>query len=240
MIGQIVRKEILSNLSNPTFLITCIFCSVIILLSIYTGLRSFRDQVAEYRQTEILNRQILSEQTSYRSVDGLGVKLSKPVEVLGTIVTGLENVMGRHTVVNQSTTPTLTGSKIEGNPIFAIFGELDLTFITKTVLSLLAILFTYNSISGEKEDGTLRLTLSYSIPRDSLIFGKMIGGFLCLVIPMGIPLVFGISLITLFPDFHLTGADWVRILLILGVFLLYLLVFFSLGMFVSTLSQPVY
>ena len=108
MIGRIVRKEILSNLSSPTFLITCIFCSGIILLSIYTGLRSFRDQIAEYRQNEILNRRILSEQTSYRSVDGLGVKLSKPVEVLGTIVTGLENVMGRHTVVNKSTTPTLT------------------------------------------------------------------------------------------------------------------------------------
>ena len=233
MIGQIVRKEILSNLSSHTFIIICIFCSAIILLSIYTGLRSLRDQVAEYRQTEILNRQILSEQTTYRSIDGLGVKLSKPVEVLGTIVTGLENVMGRHTVVNQSITPTLTGSKIEGNPIFAIFGELDLAFITKTVLSLLAILFTYNSISGEKEDGTLRLTLSYSVPRDSIIFGKMIGGFFCLVIPMGVPLVFGISLITLSPDFHLTGADWVRILLILGVFLLYLSVFFSLGMFVS-------
>ena len=119
------------------------------------------------------------------------------------------------------------------DPIFAIFGELDLIFITKTVLSLLAILFTYNSISGEKEDGTLRLTLSYSLPRDSLIFGKMIGGFLCLAIPIGVPLVFGISLITLFPDFYLTGADWFRILLILGVFLLYLSVFFSLGMFVS-------
>ncbi len=62
MIGRIIRKEILSNLSSPTFLITCLFCSGLILLSIYTGLRSFSDQVSEYRQTEALNRQILGEQ----------------------------------------------------------------------------------------------------------------------------------------------------------------------------------
>ena len=233
MIGRIIRKEILSNLSSPTFLITCLFCSGLILLSIYTGLRSFSDQVSEYRQTEALNRQILGEQTSYSGVRGSGAKISKPVEVLSTLVSGLESVMGRHTLVNTSSTLTLTGSKIDGNPIFAIFGELDLMFIVKTVLSLLAILFTYNTISGEKEDGTLRLTLSHSVPRDSLIFGKMIGGFLCLIIPLGVPFLFGISLISFFPDFQLTGEDWVRLMLILGVFLLYLSVFFALGLFVS-------
>ena len=233
MIGRIIRKEILSNLSSPTFLITCLFCSGLILLSIYTGLRSFSDQVSEYRQTEALNREILSEQTSYSAIGGMGAKISKPVGVLGTLVSGLESVMGRHTVVNISSTPSLTGSKIEGNPIFAIFGELDLMFIVKTVLSLLAIIFTYNTISGEKEDGTLRLALSHSVPRDSLIFGKMIGGFLCLIIPLGVPFLFGISLISFFPDFQLTGEDWVRLILILGVFLLYLSAFFALGLFVS-------
>jgi ABC-type transport system involved in multi-copper enzyme maturation permease subunit len=233
MLGHIIRKEILSNLSSPTFLGTFILCSCLILLSIYTGLRSFSDQVEEYQLTETLNRQDLSEMTSYSALSYQGVQLSKPPEVLSTVVSGIENSMGRHTHVSVTNIPGLTGSKIEGNPIFAVFGDLDLMFVVKTVLSLLAVLFTYNAISGEKEDGTLRLTLSHAVPRDTLILGKMIGGFLCLAIPLSIPLTLGIALLTLFPKVHLTGGDWVRLGLILGVFLLYLALFFTLGMFVS-------
>lgn len=233
MLGHIIRKEISANLSSPTFLGTFVFCFILILLSLYTGLRSYSDQVVEHGLTQTLSRENLGQQTDYRAVSGMGVQLSKPPEALGVIVSGLENSMGRHTSVSRYSNPTLAGSKIEGNPIFAVFGDLDLMFIVKTVLSLLAILFTYNALSGEKEDGTLRLTLSHPVPRDTLILGKMIGGFLCLVIPLSIPLLLGIALLTLFPNIHLAGGDWVRLSFIIGVFLLYLALFFTLGMFVS-------
>ncbi|OGG52163.1 MAG: hypothetical protein A3F84_19345 [Candidatus Handelsmanbacteria bacterium RIFCSPLOWO2_12_FULL_64_10] len=44
MLGHIIRKEILTNLSSPTFLGTFVFCFILILLSLYTGLRSYSDQ----------------------------------------------------------------------------------------------------------------------------------------------------------------------------------------------------
>lgn len=233
MLGHIIRKEISANLSSPTFLGTFAFCFALILLSLYTGLRSYRDQVLEHGLTQTINRENLAQQTNYGMIANTGVQLSKPPEVLGVMVSGLENSMGRHIPLNKFTNPALTGSKIEGNPIFAVFGDLDLMFIVKTVLSLLAILFTYNALSGEKEDGTLRLTLSHPVPRDSLILGKMIGGFLCLVIPLSIPLLLGIALLTVFPDIRISGGDWVRMGFILGVFLLYLALFFTMGMLVS-------
>ncbi|MDP6775310.1 MAG: ABC transporter permease, partial [Candidatus Latescibacteria bacterium] len=235
MLRLVIRKEILSNLSSPTFIITFVLCSGLILLSIYTGLRNYSDQVTEYRLTQSINRELLGEQTNYRDVGRNGVQLSKPPKVLSILVSGLENSLGRHATVSlYSPHPKMTSSKIEGNPIFALFGSLDLMFLTKTVLALLAILFTYNAISGDKESGTLRLTLSYPVPRDTVILGKILGGFICLMIPIVLPILFAAALLTAFPDVQMAGQDWVRVGLILASFVLYLTLFFTLGMFVSS------
>ena len=62
------------------------------------------------------------------------------------------------------------------NPFLAMFLAVDVVFIFKIVLSALAILFAYNTISGEREDGTLKLVLSNAIPRDTVVLGKYLGG----------------------------------------------------------------
>ena len=183
MIGYVIRKEILANLSSPTFLIIFILCFGLIFLSLYTGLKSYDDQITEYRLAETLHQKILEEKTTYADVSS-GIQVGKPPKVLSIFVSGIENILGRYATIDTHNKPVLSASKIEGNPIFALFGDLDLIFMIKTVFSLLAILFTYNTISGEKEDGTLRLIFSYPIPRDTLILGKMVGVFLCLIIPL--------------------------------------------------------
>ena len=51
--------------------------------------------------------------------------------------------------------------------------ELDWVFIIKIIFSLYVIIIGYNSISGEKEEGTLRLTLSYSMSRIKILLAKV-------------------------------------------------------------------
>ena len=106
-------------------------------------------------------------------------------------------------------------------------------FIVKIVLSLFAILFTYDAIVGEKEKGTLKLALSNDVPRDRLILGKAIGGYISLLLPLLIPLLLSLLVLLIMPDISLGGQDWARLLLIFLMFFLYLSVFFSLGLFVS-------
>ncbi|MFC1555361.1 ABC transporter permease, partial [candidate division KSB1 bacterium] len=139
--------------------------------------------------------------------------------------------------VNIAFDPVLVDSKWSSNPIFSVFGGLDLTFIVKIVLSLFAILFTYDAIVGEKERGTLKLALSNPVPRDRLILGKAIGGFISLLMPLIIPLIMGLLILTVIPDVVLSNSDWMRIGVIFVLFLLYLSVFFTLGLFVSSLTQ---
>ena len=52
------------------------------------------------------------------------------------------------------------------------------------VLSLIAILFTFDSISGERERGTLRLMLANSIPRHTVLLGKFLGALISISAPL--------------------------------------------------------
>ena len=55
---------------------------------------------------------------------------------------------------------------------------MDWGFIIGYVLSLIALLFTFDSISHEREQGTLRLMFANSIPRHTVLIGKFLGALI--------------------------------------------------------------
>lgn len=234
MLKNIIQKEILDNISSPKFVFTFLLCTILIIMAVFTGINNYRADLKEYNSAVALNKKNLDTQPSWGALAGTGVKITKPPQVLSSIISGIQDAVGRNATVNIAYDPTLVDSKYDANPVFAIFGPLDLTLIVKIVLSLFAILFTFDAIVGEKERGTLKLTLANKVPRDQVILGKAIGSFVSLLVPLVIPFLIGLIMLNLFPDVSLAGADWTRIGLIFLLFLLYLLVFFTLGLFVSS------
>jgi ABC-type transport system involved in multi-copper enzyme maturation permease subunit len=79
------------------------------------------------------------------------------------------------------------------NPLLRRSQKLTWSFIVKMVISFLTILFAFDSISGEKENKTLALSLSNSISRGTILFGK----FVSIVSIMSIVLVTGMILSTI-------------------------------------------
>jgi ABC-type transport system involved in multi-copper enzyme maturation permease subunit len=233
MLRDIIKKEIQDTIMSPRFVFTFLLCTILILLSVYTGINNYQAELKEHSAAVALNRKNLESQQSYGTLAGLGTKINRNPQVLSTVVSGIWEAVGRVATVNIAYDPSMIESKYSSNPIFAVFGALDLSFIVKIVLSLFAILFTYDAIVGEKERGTLKLSLSNRIPRDTLILGKAIGGFVSLLIPLVIPLVLGLLLLMIYPNISLSGDDWLRIGMICVMFLLYLSVFFTLGLFIS-------
>ena len=181
MLRDIIKKEIQDTITSPKFVFTFLLCAILILLSVYTGINNYQAELKEYNAAVALNKKNMESQPNYPVLAQIGIKVEKPPQVLGTIVSGVQEATGRVATVNIANDPNLIDSKYSSNPIFAVFGNLDLTFIVKIVLSLFAILFTYDAIVGEKEKGTLKLALSNKVPRDRLILGKAVGGFISLV-----------------------------------------------------------
>ncbi len=61
--------------------------------------------------------------------------------------------------------------------------KIDWAFIIGYVLSLIALLFTFDAVTGERESGTLRLMLANSVPRHTVLIGKFLGALMSISIP---------------------------------------------------------
>ena len=120
------------------------------------------------------------------------------------------------------------------NPYLNIFSSIDFTVICQVVMSLLALLFSYDAISREKESGTLRLALSGAVSRPTLLLGKYIAGMVSISLPLIASFVAGLLVTQFSPYVSFSGSDWGRILLIFLVSMLYVSLFFLIGLFLST------
>jgi ABC-type transport system involved in multi-copper enzyme maturation permease subunit len=56
-----------------------------------------------------------------------------------------------------------------------MFPLVDLVFVVTILMSLVALIFAYDAVSGEKEDGP-KLVLANGVPRHRILLGKVIGG----------------------------------------------------------------
>jgi len=68
-----------------------------------------------------------------------------------------------------------TGS---ANPFLKKFDELNWSFIAALIASFVALLFTFDAVSGEKETRTLALSLSNPVSRGTLLFAKYLSAVL--------------------------------------------------------------
>ena len=109
--------------------------------------------------------------------------------------------------------------------------------IISLVLPFIAILFTFDAIAGEREQGTLRLTLSHSVARDLVLTGKFLGAFLSIGIPFVIAVLINLFLLYTAGGVPLGANEWGRLGLILLVALIYLSIFIALGLLVSSRAK---
>jgi ABC-type transport system involved in multi-copper enzyme maturation permease subunit len=134
-------------------------------------------------------------------------------------------------VLGLSADPNL--NTFDNDPLPVMFPLIDLTFILAILMSLAALIFSYDAVSGEKEDGTLKLMLANGVPRAKILLAKMAGGLAALEIPFLASLAVGLILLLLNPRIAWKRSDWGALGLILAGGLIYIGVFFGLGLLVS-------
>lgn len=232
----IIKKELSANLLSFRFVLIFLLCCTLILVSAYTMRDKYGKRVEEYNAAVKIHKGELEEASGGQGLNQAaisGYKLDKPPAPLSVIVEGMEGAAGKFSTINILSSPTLEGGS-GSDPMFAYFGTLDVMYIVRVVLSLVAILLTYDAISGEREQGTLKLTLSNSVPRASLLLAKCIGGFITLLLPFLIPLLFGLLILITSGSINFTGEEWGRLGFVLLASLLYIGVFLMLGLLVSS------
>lgn len=221
MTGTIVKKEILGNLVSYKFYVVILLSAVLVATSFFVMSRDFKGRLADY--------QLIKPEP------GAPIAVVPP-NPLSIFAKGLEESLTRSFEVGATGTEVRAG-QTSGNVIFAFFPTPDLVYIIKVVLSLVALLFGFDAVSREKEAGTLKLTLSNAVSRSSLLIGKWAGNFLSLTVPFLLVTGLGLAVMSFDPDLRLSPAGLGRFALILAAGLVYIALFLSLGLLVSSLVR---
>jgi len=222
MLKSIIRKEILNNLFGYKFSIIIILSTILILVSIFV---MYRDYCLALENYEILRM---------KSDDPVVVIPPTP---LGIFTKGLDENLCRSYGSGLAGQISVSSKQQSVNILFKLFTAPDLLYIIKVILSLCAMLFAFDIICGEKEIGTLRQSLSCSLKRPILIIGKWVGGFTSFIVPFFMAVLIGTILVTLSPMVDINAQNWAKLGLFLLSSVIYLAVFFSLGLLISCLTH---
>lgn len=233
MLGTLIQKELKAMTLSPKFIATFSVCSFLLIMSVLIGINEYKQAVTQYETVNQLANERLNQVATWHSVTYREHRKPSPLQIF---TSGLSYDIGRWSDIQAESTVKMKNSIYSDDPIFAVFRILDFTFIVQIVFSLLAILFTFDAINGEKERGTLRLVFSNAVSRTQYILAKCIGSWLGLMIPIIIPILISVLLVMLF-GVPFTGSEWIRLILIIGTSLLYLTFFVVFGVFISTMSK---
>lgn len=231
MLLHLIRKELLDQLLSLRFALACVVCLVVFLLSSLVLARDYREAMSTYNMNRVVHRNELQQRTEVWSLNQ-GVTVDRPLNVMNVLVRGLTSELTESIRVQQGNRLDFPET-YEQNPVLPLFPEVDFVFIIGVIVSLLALAFAYDSVSGERESGVLKLMMSYSVPRDLVLLGKWIGGYLALITPMLTAFVASLLMVLLFPEVEASTSNTLAILGLLILALLYVAAIFSLGLFVS-------
>jgi len=233
MLGTLINKELKGILLSPKFAVSFGLCSILILLSVFIGIQEYKSSVTQFQTAQQLTDQQLRETAGWMRLATKAYREPSPMQIF---VSGLSYDIGRFSPVNAFSSVRLTGSTYSEDTIFALFRIIDFAFIVQVVLSLFAILFTFDAVCGEREDGTLRLVFASAVPRAKYLVAKCVGAWLGLVIPIAIPILVSMLLLFVY-SIPFAGGDWLRLGGLLGASLLYFSFFIVLGVLLSTLTR---
>ncbi len=222
MLKTIITREFLNNILNLRFMIGLVLCIIVTFVCIIILAHDYQKELADYNLRVNLQDEFLR---NYAYRDGLFrlIPRQKPPERFRPLIIGIsgdENV-----------------ESFDDNPLPILFPPFDFLFIVTIIMSLLAILFSYDAIAGERQSGTLRLVIANSISRTKILFGKFIGGAASLLIPFILSLLVGALYISVNPSIQWDGSAWAEFGLLTAASVTFITLFYLLGLMISTFSR---
>jgi ABC-type transport system involved in multi-copper enzyme maturation permease subunit len=222
MLKTIIAKEIRANILSFRFLASFALLFVIVTVTSLVLTGDYLRRQDEYSERQAGLEAYLKNYAHFNRIGNI-LQPAQPPIPFQTLVRGL--------------TAEVNLEQFNDDPLPVIFPLIDLTFIVTILVSLMALILSYDAVSGEKEDGTLKLMLANGMSRSHIILGKFAGGLLTLFVPFLLSVAAGMLIILLHPRVTWSGADWGALGLILLGAALYIAVFYLIGILISSVHR---
>lgn len=246
VIWTIASRELVDHLLSARFLIIMVLVICLVPLAVYVGLQDYKSRLHDYDRL-VSARQNLIAGEAGQKVQGSDSPWTPENELavfravrrpnpLSVFIRGLDGALPEYW--------DFTPAGIEEGPsalrpkrLSDLLGQLDMEFLIRVALGLLAILLAFDAVSGEKEMGTLRLAFSQPISRAGFLTGKLIAGAIALLVPVAMAFLVALVISRLFGMESLPLDGNIKLLLIFMASSIYLICFHSLGLLISSLTR---
>lgn len=221
MLNLVIKKEILDNLLNMRFLVASAISLALVLSSIVVLTKTYEDTLQDY-QNRVMTQDDFIDHFGHLNRAGWMSRQTRMPSHFQVLVLGIDREAQEENFVS--------------NPIPALLSRLDYVSIVTIIMSLMAILFSYNALSAEREAGLLKQMLSTGLPRRTLMFGKFIGGNISILVPFTVGVLAGLLYLVADPNLSFQTADLFVFLALMFVSWLYIAAFYGLGLLFSSRS----
>ena len=236
MLTTLIRRELLDNLMTFRFAAAVLIMLLLVVANTFVLIKDYERRLEAYN-TALKTEDRRSQDSKTYSSGRYSV--ARPPNPLSIFNVGLDKRLGNEISISHGFVPTLwdTGTYKLTNPLLNLFTSIDIVFIFEVVLSLIALIFAYDAIAGERERGTLRLVVTHPVRRGQILLAKYISAMLCLLVPLLMSLLLAIILLTTSTVISLSTADFLRIGGIILSSIVYLSVFYLIGMLISAVTR---
>jgi len=232
MLLALLRKEFMEHVLSLRFIVASILSLVLVTVSLIVLKGDYESKKEAYDINRTAFRKEAERRDSYSELELEGIQVERPPQKLQVSYYGLEKLEDKTARVMAYLVPVTYG-ELYKSPVSALFPTPDMLYVVAVVLSLMAFVFSYDAISGERESETLKLALSYSVPRDKFILAKWLGGYFSLATPFAVALVLAALIILVSRGLGFTVPQWSSYAVAAFASFLFIAVMFSVGLFVS-------
>ena len=242
MLLTLIRRELLDNLMTFRFAAFVVIMLLLVVANTVVLIKDYERRLSDYNSAVETHQHEFRQNKTY-SNGMVGVSdpliIDRPPNPLSIFNTGLDKRLGNELWISHNYIPTIwdVDKHASQNSYFNIFTSMDIVLIFQVILSLLSLIYGYDAIAGEYERGTLRLVLAHSVRRGYILTAKYISAMLCMLIPLLMSLLLMLILLTTSPTISLNMDDLLRIGGILLTSLLYLSLFYLIGMLISAITR---
>ena len=235
MLMTLIQKEVMHHILSVRFIALLVMCLLLVPLTLSINHQNYRQNLLDYQESVKLTNveeKIINPSMELEPELEVSKLFLKPPP-LSVFANGLGDALPSYlgmtrNGITQGPPATVSDS------IAHLLGHLDFLFVVGTVFSLLALLFTFDAVAGEREAGTLRINLANALPRDLFLWSKLIGGYIVFVVPFLVAFLFGL-LVIVWHGFPLGEPEvFPRVMSLMLAALLYIGVFFAIGTVIST------
>lgn len=230
MITVIGLKEIHDHLKSPAFLLSAFIVILLTAYSTMVGANYYQQRRDDYR---IARSNLEKKQTVFF--------IFREPNPMSIFAQGYDTRAGSTVILRGNRIPTTTSGYMDVAGISQNFRydagilSIDYAFIVRMVMSIFVIFLVFDVIAGERKRGTLKIMLANPVPRDTILIGKILGGWIVITALLTVASMVSIVVVSAHPGIEVDADMALRFFGLYIASVVYLTVIFAVGLLISVI-----